>query len=78
MITPKYKIHDIVQMRNNFSFSPASNTISIGQIEAIHISSKYNKGFLTPKYQIIYSVSGFSLRPGEEQITLYKGELINE
>ena len=78
---PKYGIGVIVCMENDFSFNPADKALSIGKVEAIHIirgkglyKRKNNKGeWVYPdNKKILYTISGFSLVPREEQLRLYK------
>ncbi|MCP3924864.1 MAG: hypothetical protein GY714_19980 [Desulfobacterales bacterium] len=73
---PKFKVNDIVKMKDDFHFNPASKTTSIGKIQAIHIHKvscrKGERNILVPKFKITYTISGFSLQPGEQQLKLYK------
>ena len=69
MKKPKFKIDDIVCMKDDHHFNPASNTLSIGKIEAIHI--RRTSSFYGEK-GIIYSVTGFSLMPSEDKLKRYK------
>ena len=59
---PKFKIDNIVIMKDNFHFNDSEQAFSIGKIEAIHIQ----------KNRITYSVSGFSLRPDEKDLKIIK------
>ena len=78
----KFNIGDIVTMKDEFHFNPANKVISIGKIEAIHIykgrsTMAYGQKDGTFKHRdyskrVTYSVSGFSLRPEESKLTLYK------
>jgi len=76
-LIPKFKIDDIVCMDDDFSYNPAEDTLSIGKIEAIHIIRgdgvfMHMDGTPVDKPRITYSISGFSLRPEESKINLYK------
>ena len=67
---PKFKIGDIVIMNDEFHFNPSHKAVSIGRIESIHI--KFDEFFGVPP-GIVYSVSGFSLMPKEEDLELFEG-----
>lgn len=72
---PKFNVGDVVYMHDDFSFNSAYEVISIGKIEAIHIT--YGKGMFRGEDKrgtINYSISGFSLRPEESRLNLWKGE----
>jgi len=78
MKKPKFKIGDIVQMKDEFHFNPCYKVTSIGQIQSIHIHEgeevghKTHREPLSLKGKIIYCVSGFSLMPNEKVLSLYK------
>ena len=83
---PKFKIDDIVCMEDDFHFNPADSTLSIGKITAIHIirgkglfKNRNDKGkWVYPENRkIIYTISGFSLLPKEEELCLYKEDYSN-
>jgi hypothetical protein len=83
---PKFKIDDTVCMEDDFHFNPADSTLSIGKITAIHIirgkglfKVKNDKGrWVYPdNRRIIYTISGFSLRPDEKDLRLYKEDYSN-
>ena len=82
MTQPKFKIGDIVKMKDSFHFNPANKVSSIGMIEAIHIyhgrSTMIRSGIGETKPRnydgrITYSISGFSLIPNEKNLDLYDG-----
>ena len=82
----KFKIGDIVAMKDDFHFNPAEDALSVGRIEAIHFCrGKSNSGQHRPvkisemplSGRVIYTVSGFSLMPDEKDLTLWK-EVTNE
>ncbi len=78
MKKPKFKIDDIVCMEDSFSFNPAEKVLSIGKVMAIHIRRGREMGYnpikrKSPKRlnDILYSISGFSLMPEENQLKHY-------
>lgn len=82
---PKFKVGDIVWMKDEFHFNPANKVISIGQIQAIHIykgkslfSDKTKEGTFEQKDyfgRVTYTVSGFSLQPEEKDLRPFAGEI---
>lgn len=70
MKTNKFNIGDIVFMEDTFSFNPADGAYSVGKIEAIHFKTKSGIFGDAPK-EIVYTVSGFRLRPREEDLKLW-------
>ena len=72
MAKPKFKIGDTVWMEDEFHFNPAYRVITIGKIEAIHITRGEGMFVGEDKREVIeYSVSGFSLRPKEKDLGQY-------
>ncbi len=81
---PKFKIGDTVWMKNEDSFNPANEVISVGRITAIHIykgkslfSRRMKNGeFKSVNYsgRVIYTISGFSDMPEEKDLQLFTGE----
>jgi len=78
----KFNIDDIVVMKDEFHFNPTLAVTSVGKVEAIHFHKGGTiVGKLTNRARIknlcttriTYSISGFSLRPDEDQLILYKG-----
>ena len=79
MRKPKFKVDDLVWMKDNFHFNPCEDVISIGRVIAIHIKRGRELGFNPQERRtakrlnhITYSVSGFTLQPKENQLELYK------
>ena len=78
----KFKVDDIVQMKDEFSFNPAYRVVSVGKIQAVHVycgrgMAKHRQKDGSFKLEdmrgrVIYSVSGFSLMPEEHQLKLYE------
>ena len=78
-IIPKFRIDDIVCMKDEFHFNPAYGVTSIGKIQAIHVYSK--QGLFSDedtRRRITYSISGFSLRPDEEELDFYIEDVANK
>lgn len=81
MYKPRFKVGDVVQMEDEFSFNPVEKVTSIGQIQAIHIYEgeellrRRNQQVKSLRGKITYSISGFSLKPEEEDLQLFTGEL---
>ncbi len=78
---PKFKVGDVVCTKDDFHFNPVNKVVSIGRIEAIHIykgtSLTRTKGCEPPDFsgRITYTISGFSLRPEEEDLQLFTEEI---
>lgn len=74
-LKPKFKIGDVVYMLDYHNYNPSHKAISIGKIQSIHIL-KY--AYLYPdkndKGVILYSISGFSIKPSEDKLKLWEDE----
>lgn len=73
LFQPKFNIGDIVCIDDDFHHNPGYKTLSIGKIIAIHIHR--GKGFFKGednRGRVLYTISGFSLMPKEEDLMLYE------
>jgi hypothetical protein len=71
-ISPKYKIGDIVEYDDEFSFNPAYEVVSIGKVIGIHIH--YGAGMFLgedARGEIKYTISGSSLIQSEKYLRPY-------
>lgn len=75
MIKTKFRIGDIVFYKNDFSYNPACDVMSVGRIEGIHIHR--GKGLFADSNdvgKILYSISGVGLIMPEDK--LYDNDFI--
>jgi len=85
LFKPKFKVGDVVWLKDEYSFNPENKVIRIGRIEGIHVykgKSFFSRRTLKGTFEqedllgrITYTISGFSHRPCEEELRLFKGEV---
>lgn len=73
----KFKVGEYVAYHDEFSFNPANDVTTVGQVKAIHfyngtkIGYRPARGETKPrslKGKITYTVSGLSIQPSENEL----------
>ena len=71
-MTPKFKIDDIVQVKDAFSYNQADEATSIGKVIGVHML-RGTGVFRDKTPRILYTVSGISFVAHEEHLSLWAG-----